>query len=547
MLFRVPFYLLLAYVLLSAVGLSMDVPMSVEALHALWPVSNLYLLLVRVRVARDTRLPVSIRRVWGAFAVAGCFGVLSDVLWSLPEAAPRLAEVTSLLDYVFCGAGFLLYPGARRTFEDRARGLMDMVIVVVATGLATWDSVLRPVLAAHHPTTLDLVSATSSPVFDLLMLAAAAGLLSRKPERATAGSLLLLAAGTMVYAVTDFVWASQDLRGVYREGGWLDLAWLTARLLVVLAAWKQQEDANAPPGLADAYMARIITSLSVAVPVVATALGFFFILNIVVGQGPIEASAWGTGIGAIGLCVLVLVRQTQSAIVQERLLQRLAAEELKRERLLLNILPEAIARRLTDEARREPIADTFEGATVLFADLVGFTELSAKTSPERLVQILDALFSEFDTLADRHGLEKIKTIGDAYMAAAGVPAPRPDHVEAAARMALDMRDSMAALAQAQGLALQVRIGIHTGPVVAGVIGSRKFIYDLWGDTVNTASRMESHGLPGAVHVTGAVAEALRGRFQLESRGERDIKGKGRMETHILVGPMPERGSVARTA
>ncbi len=547
MLFRVPFYLLLVYVVLSAVGLLMDVPMSVEALHALWPLSNLYLLLVESRTAADERLPVGIRRVWGAFAVATLFGVVSDVLWAMPAVDPRVAQGTSFLEYFFSGAGFLLYPGARRTFDDRARALLDMVIVVTATAVATWDTVLRPVLAAHHPTTLDLVSSTSSPVFDLFMLAAAAGLLSRRPERATAGSLLLLAAGTMLYAVTDFVWASQDLRGVYREGGWIDLAWLVARLVVVLAAWKQQEGASAPPGLSDAYVARIVTSLSVAVPVVATALGFFFILNIVVGQGRVDASVWGTGIGAIGLCVLVLVRQTHSALVQERLLQRLAAEERKRDRLLLNILPEAIARRLTDEERHEPIADSFEGATVLFADLVGFTELSAKTSPERLVQILDALFSAFDTLADRHGLEKIKTIGDAYMAAAGVPTPRPDHVEAAARMALDMRDSMAGLAQAQGLALQVRIGIHTGPVVAGVIGSRKFIYDLWGDTVNTASRMESHGLPGTVHVTGAVAEALRGRFHLESRGERDIKGKGRMETHVLVGPMAASGSVALTA
>jgi len=202
-------------------------------------------------------------------------------------------------------------------------------------------------------------------------------------------------------------------------------------------------------------------------------------------------------------------------------------EHERSERLLLNVLPEPIAVRLKrDEG---VIADRFEHATVLFADIVDFTPISAAISPHEVVELLDAVFSDFDDLAERHGLEKIKTIGDAYMVAAGIPTPLPDHVRAVADMAL----AMLAVAAAHREGLGLRIGIDTGPVVAGVIGRNKFIYDLWGDTVNTASRMESHGVPGKIQVTERVVVALGDDYVLESRGIVEIKGKGPMPTWFL--------------
>lgn len=210
---------------------------------------------------------------------------------------------------------------------------------------------------------------------------------------------------------------------------------------------------------------------------------------------------------------------------------RLAQEQS--ERLLLNILPKAIAERL--KKNTSSIAELFDEATILFADIVGFTPLSARTSPIDLVNLLNQIFSTFDELAEQHGLEKIKTIGDAYMVAGGLPVPRPDHAEAVADMALDM---IAAIARFQGpnrADFQIRIGINTGPVVAGVIGIKKFIYDLWGDTVNIASRMESQGVAGNIQVTATTYEYLKERFHLEKRGEISVKGKGEMTTYWLTG------------
>ena len=218
--------------------------------------------------------------------------------------------------------------------------------------------------------------------------------------------------------------------------------------------------------------------------------------------------------------------------------KELEAEKQTSERLLLNVLPAPIAARL--KTGEGVIVDRFEHVSVLFADIVGFTALSARTSPESLVVMLDDLFTRFDALADRHGLEKIKTIGDAYMVVAGVPEPRSDHAVAMARMGLDMQAVITEYAARAGVELTIRIGIHSGPVVAGVIGRNKFIYDLWGDTVNTASRMESHGLPNRVHVTEATIAALGGRFEHESRGEIDVKGKGPMTTYFLIRELEER-------
>ena len=213
--------------------------------------------------------------------------------------------------------------------------------------------------------------------------------------------------------------------------------------------------------------------------------------------------------------------------------ERLDAAHQRSEELLLNILPPSIAGRL--KVSDGTIADGFAEVTVLFADIVGFTTLSAKRPPERIVALLNELFCHFDDLAGRLGLEKIKTIGDCYMVAAGLPEPREDHAVATAEMALGMLRVVRDLAAHHNEALDVRIGIHSGPVVAGVIGKRKFVYDLWGDTVNTASRMESHGVPGAIQVSDECRRLLEAKFRLSRRGEIEVKGKGMMQTWLLEG------------
>jgi class 3 adenylate cyclase len=210
----------------------------------------------------------------------------------------------------------------------------------------------------------------------------------------------------------------------------------------------------------------------------------------------------------------------------------LRAEQEKSERLLLNILPEPIARQLKEG--RSSIANGFAEATILFADLVNFTQLSARKSPTQLVELLNEIFSAFDRLTEQHGLEKIKTIGDAYMVVGGLPIPRHDHAQAVAEMALDMQREVARLSREQGETFKIRIGINTGPVVAGVIGTKKFIYDLWGDAVNTASRMESQGVAGAIQVTESTYERLQDSYLFEERGVIQVKGKGEMTTYFLL-------------
>ncbi len=213
----------------------------------------------------------------------------------------------------------------------------------------------------------------------------------------------------------------------------------------------------------------------------------------------------------------------------KRVLGELKIEQEKSESLLLNILPQPIATRLKDG--QQIIADRFTEATVLFSDVVNFTVLSSVIMPEELVSILNELFGMFDTLADKHGLEKIKTMGDAYIAVSGVPTPRPDHIQAAAEMALDVREEIKQF----GGFVQVRMGLHTGPVVAGVIGTKKFAYDLWGDTVNVASRMQSSCAPEEIQVTEKVYEQLRGHYEFIERGKFTVKGKGEMSTYLLTG------------
>jgi adenylate cyclase len=214
-------------------------------------------------------------------------------------------------------------------------------------------------------------------------------------------------------------------------------------------------------------------------------------------------------------------------------LAALRDEQARAESLLLNILPASIADRL--KAETQPIADQIGSASILFADVVDFTPLAERLPPTEVVGVLDHLFSHFDALAEHHGLEKIKTIGDCYMVAAGVPRPRRDHAHALAHMALDMQAAMRSVDVIDKLGLELRVGINSGPVVAGVIGRKRFLYDLWGDAVNTASRMESHGTSGRIQITRATKELLADEFLFEPRGTIPVKGKGEMEAWYLVG------------
>ena len=240
-----------------------------------------------------------------------------------------------------------------------------------------------------------------------------------------------------------------------------------------------------------------------------------------------------TGIGQLIFLVISYFR-----------VQRDAAER-RSERLLLNVLPELIAARL--KRGEEPIADHHDDISVLFADLAGFTVRSAHETPAETVAVLNEVFSVFDGLVSRYGLEKIRTIGDSYMVAAGVPVARSDHAHAICAMAIDLRREVAGLNSEHDWDLSFRIGINSGPAVAGIVGREKFHYDLWGDTVNIASRMESHGLPDQIQVTESVYERVKNDFILERRGVIDVKGKGPTVTYLLVGHIGEhaedRGSL----
>jgi len=217
-------------------------------------------------------------------------------------------------------------------------------------------------------------------------------------------------------------------------------------------------------------------------------------------------------------------------VILDEAREALRREHERSEELLLNILPGSVATRLK---RGESIADAFDEVTVLFADIVAFTPMASGTPPQKLVKILNEIFSAFDGMAETHSLEKIKTIGDAYMVAGGIPDRSDGHVKAVAAMGIDMMDWMTGYRKRTGLEIGLRIGIHTGPVVAGVIGAKKFIYDLWGDTVNLASRMESQGSRGQIQVTEAVYELLSGVYTFEKRGVLEVKGRGQMVTYWL--------------
>jgi adenylate cyclase len=270
-----------------------------------------------------------------------------------------------------------------------------------------------------------------------------------------------------------------------------------------------------------AYVALVVISLAIQPGLGRTnnltdgLVAAFFVLNIL----------GSTGVSFVAMSFFVSLKDETLELLDE--------EKAKSERLLLNVLPRSIAEILRE--REQTIANGFANVSVLFADLVDFTPISERLSPEELVEMLNEVFSHFDALVDGRGLEKIRTVGDSYMVASGVPDPRPDHAHSIAHLALEIVGFVGEYQAPEGGKLGIRVGISSGPAVAGVIGKAKFQYDIWGDTVNTASRMESHGIPGRIQVSSSTHQLLETDFDFESRGVIDVKGKGPMETWFLVG------------
>ncbi len=404
---------------------------------------------------------------------------------------PRL----SALLHGVAAAGSLPTDGEDERLRNRALLLTASLIAPLATFWVVTYAVLGHWLSAAIPFLYQLVSAASI-----------AYSLRTKRYRFFRRSQLLM------WLVLPFL--LQWSLGGFRESGAV-MVWAIAAPFGSLAfqGWRE-----ATPWFA-AYLG--LTVLSVALDPLLPAADLPAALVIVF---------FGLNIAVLSSVVFFLLQYFVRE--RERALSALETEQERSERLLLNVLPREIAARLKDSDGL--IADGLDDVTVLFADIVGFTPLAERMQPRAVVELLNEVFSCFDELADRFELEKIKTIGDGYMVAGGLPTPRVDHAEAVARMALEMRDSLPRLAAAASRGLAVRIGVDSGPVVAGVIGRRRFSYDLWGDTVNTASRMELHGRPGEIQVTARTYRLLNEAFVLEPRGNVDVKGKGPAPTYVLV-------------
>lgn len=278
--------------------------------------------------------------------------------------------------------------------------------------------------------------------------------------------------------------------------------------------------------------------IALAAGLAAVSAGLLIALEFLAPHNTGLQPAWVVSVSfvftTVSACVMVVATLWYALRDTARAEAMMEAEYERSEALLANMLPSSIAARLKDP-QRSVIADKYDDASVLFADIAGFTERASSTTPADLVRFLDRLYSAFDTLLDKYELEKIKVSGDSYMVVSGVPRPRPDHVEALADFALDMAAAVAALEDTRGWTVPIRIGLARGPVVAGVVGSRRFFYDVWGDAVNVASRMESTDSVGRIQVPEAIYERLKDNFVLQERGNIKVKGKGVMRTWYLVG------------
>jgi adenylate cyclase len=383
----------------------------------------------------------------------------------------------------------------------------------------------------------------------------------------TAREVRVLAVTTRIAAVITLVFGIQQFF-VSREGLWLAYSNLATTVVFLLIPQLYRFGRLVPPvvfivvaytsitlssiyigtgiGLNFYYVgAAAIVILILGVDHIRLALGFAILGAVTVvilelqvprntGTQPDWAFRTGFVLNTVAAWVLVIATVWYALREISRAERAMEIEYQRSESLLANILPVTIAERLKQPGR-DVIADKYQDAAILFADIAGYTKLASDISPTELVRFLDDLYTEFDALVDRHGLEKVKTSGDSYMVVSGVPVERPDHLAALARLALDMADTVSGLTDSQGRAVPLRIGLAAGPVVAGVVGARKFFYDVWGDAVNVASRMESTDVEGRIQVPQDVYERLREHFTFDERGDVDVKGKGVMHTWYLTG------------
>ena len=513
------------------------------------PVS-IFATIVAWRIARNPGFDSGLRRAWFILGLAVAAQTLGDIAWFYLEVIsgqqpfPSIADFFYIAFYPLALFGLLSLPSAPIRSAERFRILLDLAIIMVTAWMAIWFFIISPTAAQYENGRIDQILAAAYPVGDLVILGGVAALIFRSTEGAVRSMLLLYLTGLLLNVAGDLAYAYASLQGTYVSGGWMDVSWIIAYWFFGLAAVRQEYLKESSAG---SLSAKVFSRASLILPLTAIALGYGMLIWVASSTSSANSATQGLFAGAGLLTFFVVGRQVVSVLDNRRLNSELNqhlreldqaysllnTERDRAERLLLNVLPEAVANRL--KLGQATIADSFAEVTVLFADIVDFTSLSARISAEQLVQMLNQVFSAFDQLAEKHGLEKIKTIGDAYMIVSGLNDPNPNHIEAVAEMALDMQSELLKMSEATGIDLKVRIGMDTGPVVAGVIGTKKFIYDLWGDTVNTASRMESQGLAGRIQVTQRLYERLLGKYQFEERGMIQVKGKGEMTAYLLNG------------
>jgi class 3 adenylate cyclase len=515
------------------------------------PVS-LFAVIVSWRIAFNRDFAPALRRAWFVLGLAVAAQTLGDTTWFYLEVIlgqqpfPSLADGFFLAFYPLSLLGLLILPSAPLKSTERLRLLLDLAIIMITAWMAIWFFIISPTAAQYENGRLDQILAAAYPVGDLVMLGGIFTILFRSNENSVRAMLVLYLTGLVFNVAGDLAYAYTSLEGTYVSGGWMDISWIVAYWFFALAAVRQ---AYLSESRLASLSEKVISRSTFLLPLAAIALGYGMLI-VVAGSGFAGNTAvQGVFLGAGLLTLFVVGRQVLAIWENQRLntalnqhileldqaYSMLNVERDRAESLLLNVLPEEVANRL--KSGQATIADSYTEVTVLFADIVGFTALSARIPPEGLVTMLNRVFSVFDLLAEKHGLEKIKTIGDAYMVVSGLNGPLPNRPEAAASMAIEMMEALGKLGTILGDELQVRIGMDTGPVVAGVIGTKKFIYDLWGDTVNTASRMESQGLPGRIQVTQRFYECLQGqgKFRFEKRGVINVKGKGDMTVYLLEG------------
>ena len=521
------------------------------------PVS-LFAVIVAWRIAFSQSFAPGLRRAWFILGLAVAAQTLGDSIWFYLEAIldtqpfPSVADIFFLAFYPLLLLGLLSLPSSPMKSTERLRFLLDLAIIMITAWMAIWFFIISPTAAQYENGRLDQFLAAAYPVGDLVILGGIFTLLFRSNENTVRSMLLLYLTGLLLNVAGDLAYAYTSLQGTYVSGGWMDISWILAYFFFALAALRQTYRKESR--LAN-LSAQFITRSTLVLPLAAIVLGYGMLIFVSRSGFTGNTAMQGVFIGAGLLTLFVVGRQVlsiwenqrlnkalnQHIVELDRAYSMLNTEHDRAERLLLNVLPEEVATRL--KSGQATIADSYTEVTVLFADLVGFTSLSARIPPEQLVTMLNQVFSAFDLLAEKYGLEKIKTIGDAYMVVSGLNGPHPNRPGAAAAMALDMMTALKNLSNVLGLDLQVRIGMDTGPVVAGVIGTKKFIYDLWGDTVNTASRMESQGIPGRIQVTERFYECLQDKFHFERRGTIQVKGKGDMTAYLLEAQRFPEGQV----